>query len=319
MDAFECFPPIPDISPADWRPDSPLHSPAWRWLRAHWLHETGRRATSRLDDAMVIGARDFLAGQAGTTIARRSRRPDLPNPAIRAALALARDPDPLRRGELDAHLLTELPFVEVGRRLDLSTAVVSTYHDLFYAVRDQPLARDWILIRAVGCGPWNGFAGPQSVGIWKYAAFSGGPLLLELLIAVTTERPFPTAIRLAFGRHADESEARMRLLARATVALMVARGPAEIETLLAFRAELDRLDERASGRTRATTRPLRLMARFLRMVERSQASPRRPVHTPSGTEAPRPSTATARPATVAGPLETQPKRSRPQGVHHVHA
>jgi len=40
MDAFAAFPPIPDVSPADWRPDSPMHSPAWRWLRARWLHET---------------------------------------------------------------------------------------------------------------------------------------------------------------------------------------------------------------------------------------------------------------------------------------
>jgi hypothetical protein len=40
-----------EYGPSVWLPDSPLRSPAWRYLRALWLIERGQRAKPRFDDA----------------------------------------------------------------------------------------------------------------------------------------------------------------------------------------------------------------------------------------------------------------------------
>lgn len=244
MDAFDSSRPLPGVNPSDRDPDDPGHSPAWRWHRARWLLETHGRASARIDDHDVRRARDFQVAMARPDAAPGKRRPARPDPAIAAALELADGGDPLRRGELEAYLLTDEPFHAIAARLGLAPEVVAGYHALFFAVRDCPFARDWIATKAVGCGPWNDYAGPHPVGAWKYGAYSGGVRLLELLIAITTGRPFPAWIREACGKHADEHESRMRLLGATTVAMMMAKCRSQVEKLLEVREQLDRLEAR---------------------------------------------------------------------------
>lgn len=264
MDALDPTQSIAEATLADWRPDSPMHSPSWRWIRARWLFETNSRASPRLDDREVRRARDFLVRRARLEQAQNQdlKRPARPSPAIEAALQLACVADPLKRGELEAFLLTDKPLGEIARRFGLPTAVVASYHDLFYSVRDRPEARDWIMAKAIGCGPWNEFAGPQPVGIWKYGAFSGGPLVLELLIAVTLNRPLPDCVLGAHDDRAEERERRLRLKAGTTVGLLLSQSRARTAQLAAVRGELDRLDPRRSEQSKPS-RMLKLMENFL--------------------------------------------------------
>ena len=314
MDASDPFRPIADLSPSDWRPDSPTHIPAWRWLRARWLFETKSRASTRFDDLQVTGARDFLVKQAKYAAAQGKRKPARPDPVIEAAIEFARDADPLQRGKLEAYLLTGMSFFEIAPQLDLSTMVVSTYHDLFFAVRDHPAACDWLMLRAIGCGPWNDYAGPHPVGIWKYGAFSGGALLLELLIAITTDRPFPAWIRETFGEHAAEYERRLRLLAKTTVALMTERCQAQIEKLLVLRAQLDRMNPSADHDNMEAAF-LRVQTGFLQMVETQRNSDAKSIVLPCEETKPELSVPAKRPRKPRADPSKQ--RSSTSGVEHV--
>jgi hypothetical protein len=264
MEAFDLFGSISDFDHLKLRPYSPMHSPAWRWLRARLLADSGARATPRLDDDEVRRARDFLVKGAGSAI-----RPHGKPSRFESAVELARDADALRRGELDAYLLTERPFDDIAARLRIAPEVVETYHSLFFAVRDHPKATDWLMSHAVGCGPANDFAGPHPVGIWKYGAFSGGAPLLDIILAITLDRPFPAWILKSCGNQAGEVERRLRLLAKATIGVMISGCHTTIRHLVSIRAEIDRLESMKSARvSNQETSTLDLMGRFLTITEK---------------------------------------------------
>src|SRR5262249_26305764 len=136
-------------------------------------------------------------------------------------------------------------------------------HALFFAVRDRPDARDWRMIRAVGSGPWNEFAGPQPAGLWKYAAFSGGARALDVVYAITMNQPFPDWVRDSWPEDAETHDRRLRLRVKLTLALTTARSPGEVEKLIAARDQLDRLDRPTTGRAGKQSSLLRLQARWL--------------------------------------------------------
>src|SRR5262245_19274067 len=120
MDAARLFTaPLP-TSPCDWRPDGPSHSPAWRWLRARRLFETGARADPAIDGPWVLRASGFLPARcrAGVAPASRTAARRL-DPAILGAIALVGGQDPLGRALLEANLLTAEPLEEVARRCEL--------------------------------------------------------------------------------------------------------------------------------------------------------------------------------------------------------
>lgn len=272
MDALDPFRPLADLTPAHWRPYGPMHSPGWRWFRARWLFETKGRASPRYDDDEVRRARDYLRRRACGNVTPGRRKPGRPDPVIEAALALVADHDPHRRSVLEAYLLTEEPFDAIARRVDLAPEVVATYHAHFFAVRDYPAARDWLLLKAVGCGPWNEFAGPQPEGIWKYSGFSGGARLLELVIAVTTNQPFPAWVREAGGKDDVEIEKRLRLNLKTVIALMTSRSSAEPEKLLKVRNQLERLNTQRSDRGTHGSAKTKLMEAFLTLPGRRRKS-----------------------------------------------
>src|SRR4029077_1718637 len=130
------------------------------------------------------------------------------------------------------------PLEAIARRSCLHPDIVEAYHALYFACRDRPEARDWVTAMAVGCGPWNEFGGPQPVGLWKYAAYSGGPVLLDVVIAVTTGGPLPGSVRAACARNPAYDEDRLRMDVKLTTALMTSQSPDETKTLIAIHDDL---------------------------------------------------------------------------------
>jgi hypothetical protein len=82
-----------------WLPHSPYRSPAWRWARATWLSQRGRRVRRRFrDDDWTLRARDFLLARGdGKERGRRRRR--APDHQLQAA--------PLHEGRVFLHVLQE--------------------------------------------------------------------------------------------------------------------------------------------------------------------------------------------------------------------
>ena len=92
--------------------------------------------------------------------------------------------------------------------------MVEAYAEVFFCVRPTRLATDWLLARAVGCSPWSGFTGPLPGAAWKLAALAGGPILLDVVIAATTDRHLPHGFLTGSGPRRAFEEERVRLSVR---------------------------------------------------------------------------------------------------------
>jgi hypothetical protein len=251
-----------DHRPSTWLPDSPFRSPAWRWERAHWLYEHGGPTDNRIDDDWVARARDFLAARGRQAEAQPTPRQRAHDAHIQAALDLWEADPPAARRRVEAHLLTGAPLNDVARICTLPVDVVESYHDFFFDVRPRLRATDWIMLHAVGTYYLKGFAGLPVGALWKWAGYTAGPRVLEVVVALTTDVPLPDWFRdgLAGGAYA---EARFRLLGKLTLGAMAADSPAEWDALVRAREQLRRLDREAGGACEGPTGVLRAMERCL--------------------------------------------------------
>jgi hypothetical protein len=162
-------------------PDSPFCRPDWRWLRAEYLVDSGRRV-SRRDDQQVREAAQYLRHQRrcqGETAHQRLARR---YPALYLAHALYAGEPSLQKWELEARLLTPEHFEVVGRKCGSSAEVVGTYHAVFFEVRPCLRAREYIANRVLGRKAHVGLE-ERDVGlILKFYALSGGPLAVDALV-----------------------------------------------------------------------------------------------------------------------------------------
>jgi hypothetical protein len=115
-------------------PGSPLSPPDWRWRRAAFIVEHGRRLSAR-DDAVVrkaVAYRRALArcrGEAGR------RRLANRHPGLHAAVGLTQDGG--ARRVVEAALLAGADDVTIAARCAVPAAVVGLFHDLFFDVRSR--------------------------------------------------------------------------------------------------------------------------------------------------------------------------------------
>lgn len=255
-----------------WFPSSPFRSPAWRWERACWLREPGRRLSAHIDDEWVDRARDFLAR--GPTQGEPSRRrPTALDPAIQEALDLWHEQEPQKRWLVEGLLLTDVPIEEVARRGSLPVAAVQAFHELFFDVRASLAASDWVLTQAIGWRPWSLREGRQPGAFWKHTAYVAGANALDLVMAITMNQPLPVWCRTPDAA----AEKMLRLKCKLTFGAMTARSVAELNQFRAAYERLERLDSSTSTpapRERPTGGMLPLMQDFLRRLGRRRPTAR---------------------------------------------
>ncbi|HEX4608574.1 MAG TPA: hypothetical protein VH092_10255 [Urbifossiella sp.] len=229
--------------PVQWLPGSFFRRPAWRWLRAEFMLAAGRRCDRRVDDAWVAHARAAIQnrGGAGSKAA-----------TVRAAHEIWAA-DPVVKGELEARLLTVESYDRIAGRLGRPAAEVEAYAEVFFAVRPMRAATDWLLTHAVGYSPLRGFTGPQPAAAWKLAALTGGPALLDVVIAATTGPPLPDRLLNEADPRLAYEEARTRLLVEIWVAAMAATTDEDFAGVVAARRRLRDQDARLTGRVAAVT------------------------------------------------------------------
>jgi len=168
--------------------------PDWRWRIACHLHAvecaSGRRRRKRKSDplwlAPLLGLKRVLdpAGR------RRRRSKSAVPPDLVAAhqLYLSNGPS---RWETEARILAGQTDDEIACSTGLAPAVVATFEQFFFNVRDRLAAVDLILFDVIGYRPVLGFEGGDLRGLWAYFGYEAGAKMLEIVMAVSQDRPLP--------------------------------------------------------------------------------------------------------------------------------
>jgi hypothetical protein len=260
-----------ECGPGVWLVDGPFRAPEWRWMRACYLHERGDRTHPPLDDESVHHALRLLADGGRDGPSRQGA-----SDPVRAALDIWRGGQALGRYRLEAFLLTREPLEVVAGSCGLPIEVVEAYHEVFFEVRPWLAATDWVLLQAVGCGPWNNFGGGQLGPFWKYVGYAAGPRVLEAVIAITNDEPLASWVRTSGSKNPAYEESRLRLLGKLTLAAMTAQSEEEMGPLLEARERLRVLDCQAAGAGDGRTGLLPAMEGFLGSIGGRRKSARKP-------------------------------------------
>ena len=217
----------------------PTRSPAWRWDRVQDLLSSS--ASSPDDDPWITRAiRHFSADSSGP-FAHRTGIAKL-DPAIRQAHKLHCDNSkPKRRWFLEALLLTPEYLDQIATRCGLSTTAVEAYAALFFEVRSNPEAKDWLLAQAVRCGPHNNFVGAELGGVWRYMAYVRGVPGLEAAMAATGDAPWPSWLSQSKDDSQSQAADRVKLRTVLTIRLMFAYSKYEIKLIKELNDQLRRL------------------------------------------------------------------------------
>jgi hypothetical protein len=236
---------------------SPFRSPSWRWDLACEAADESRRGSrsrrrrQRPEDPVLAELTLFVRelrhspDEAGKeSVARR-----WPHPLAAQRL---QEGGGLHRGEVEARLIAGQSDEEIASRTGWEPEVVSCFEQTFFNVRDRLGARDWLAYRAVGTGLRCGFAPGDLAGIWRAAAYGGGSVALEVVLAVTLGRPLPDW-PVPGGCDSRYHTARLRLSAEMFVRSLLLPGYTDWEGLAAIDRERRRLDgdergERESAR-----------------------------------------------------------------------
>jgi len=203
---FDCLP-CNFFRPPDWR----MQRAAARARATSW-----EPADPRIDDQWVETAQDLVMSLEAPT--QRS----LPE-AVRAAYDLARANE-LPRQFLEAQLLSPRTHAEVASVCSLAEDVVEAFHELFFHVRPKLRHRDWIQYWAIG-GPiplGSGRESEQRAWLWKSLGYNAGSRMLDLVVAVTLNRPLPDGLRATFRTSPVLEELQLRLKTKLLVTAMTA-------------------------------------------------------------------------------------------------
>lgn len=249
-----------------WLP-GPFQPPNWRWLRARWLYERGKRPARNIDDGWVARAWNYL------TAIDRCTQDDASTQRLDAALReahwLYNRPGAREVWRLEAFLLTDEPAEAVAVRLGLPARTVRAYERLFYCVRDHAAAPDWIVKHVLGPGIWVGFGEHEIGRLWRAFAYFGGSEVLEIVTDVTTAGGRQCRPDLLGASPPQGHEGRIRERARMAVAAMMLPADTSEKPLAAVYARTRRYEQRREYK-HVSARVAEAAARLLDSAETPQ-------------------------------------------------
>lgn len=226
----------------------------WRWQRALELSKKRCRLQPERDDSQtLVAARDLRRAR------RRCRNLD---ERVGYALQLA-EQIPLIY-EVQARILAEQDDEAIAFRCGVRPESVYWYEALLFNVRDRLKGRDWIALRAT-------LFSPSSVNslaaTWRHYGYIGGPIILDIMLAVSQNKSFPPEVREVLG---DDPEEALHLRLSAKAAIAAATLPTIPPRLLncVFNDERSTIEPRDAAM-------LKIHARILRMANGAGRSRRR--------------------------------------------
>jgi hypothetical protein len=169
---------------------------------------------------------------------RRSRCPVTPE--LMSAHQLYQNQSP-SRWEVEARILAGQTDDEVAFATGLPPAVVAAFEEHFFNVRDHLAAGDYILFGVIDYDPLGAFREGDLRTLWGYFGYAAGPRFLELVLAVSQDRPLPAwAIR-----QAPDAAAAEQLVASLKLMLMASTGTLTLSRLRKLRVLQSQLSDLA--------------------------------------------------------------------------
>jgi len=199
-------------------PHNPFFDLNWRWRRATFLAGQAEPDWHALDDVWVQRAVAFATalGQCRNETDRERLASEMPAIYQAHAVFNSADDPPLLRWVLEARILANEPFEDIGRKCGLLPGAVEAFEQLFFSLRERLHADSWVICRVVGPKAFFGMT-EKDVGVWlKIVGYSLGPLALDSLLLHTPGFPrpeTPAEIDEALAREAGTLFRWKRLLA----------------------------------------------------------------------------------------------------------
>jgi len=172
------------------------------------------------------------------------------------------------KSEIEARILASESDSDIAARFKLDAATIAAYEMFCFNVRESLRARDWILARVIG----KTFHVGDHAQIWRYFAYYGGPHVLELVLAVTRNQPFPSSVTADFRIDPVYEEARLRLIVRLNIAILQATTYAELIQLLKVYETAQATEQSRTDVPAILKDDLRKHREFLRFASRTRSS-----------------------------------------------
>jgi hypothetical protein len=168
----------------------PFAPPEWRWLRGCQVHEQIREHPRRQRRPDWDALQPLLAlTEALKPIGRK--KPTVPvSQELLAAYRLYEASGP-SRWEVEARILARQSDDEIAAATGLAAGTVSHFERYFFDVRDRLPASDLVLMGIIGYEPFGGIREGDLRKLWRFYGFSAGPKMLDLVMAVSQDRPLP--------------------------------------------------------------------------------------------------------------------------------
>jgi hypothetical protein len=166
----------------------PFAPPEWRWLYACQVHEQIRTSRRRRSDPDWL--QPLLALTEAVNPIGRKKRTESVSPELFVAYRLFEAGGPTR-WELEARILARQSNEDIAAAMGLGASVVSDFELNFFNVRNRLSAGDFILLEIVGYLPFAGIREGDFRTLWRYYGFAAGPKMLEIVMAVSQDRPLP--------------------------------------------------------------------------------------------------------------------------------
>lgn len=152
--------------------------PSWRWDRAGDLLAWDEQPDA-LDDEPTRAAWRHRRGLSPP--ADGPAAPVDPHDAALAAAHAVHENNGPERWQVEARSLAGTSIADIALRVGIKPAVVQAYCQIFFDVHGRLHAHDWIWLYGVRVG-LQGPANPTEGDVWRYAAASGGPAVLDVLV-----------------------------------------------------------------------------------------------------------------------------------------
>jgi hypothetical protein len=197
-------------------PADPFRPVDWRWRRAAVLIDRGEPLSLASDDSAVREATAFLRAWRDCKDDADRQRLTLDLPALYGAHRLSRAADAFARLEVEARLLTEEPYAQIGEKCGLTPEVVAAFHNTFFDVRDRLQAEGYVLHHVIGPKAHAGLTEADVDVILKLYAYAGGPLVVDALVRYYRDPPIVPE-RPELLPSAELQELRTKLLLKASI------------------------------------------------------------------------------------------------------
>jgi len=153
----------------------------WRYQDARNLAAGKRTNWADDDDSLVVDCAEYLkamelAAAGRERVAARARWP-----LIRAACELAEDSG-LQRAEIQAWLLAGQTDEQIAEKCHVRPELVDCFERLFFSVRHCLRATDYLHMRSLGWGVFEGFGNNEVAQFWGWCALAGGVVVLDFLV-----------------------------------------------------------------------------------------------------------------------------------------